>query len=560
LRPVPAPADQAGGHDAGGEMFATQVLDADPWATDRACRLVEAGTGPAAERRLGTAIGSGLLPEVYVTDGALTAIRRVSGPRDSPRAGDRDAPLPVRPDTLTPALLAHLLARHATITRTEVRRDGTSGQVEVMPTPAVLAALLAESHWPGLPVLRDIVGAPVLRPDGTLLQTPGYDEATGYYYAPTVDLPAIPDQPAPAQVGAAREWLLGTLLGDFPWKTTADKANYVGLLATQILRHYTGALTPWVMVDATMPSSGKTILTSCLGMLYGQRVLTWTDSEEELRKAITSVFAEAAGCVVFDNIEEGHVVNSAVLARLVTERVWTDRKLGSSSTLSFENTRMWLATGNNLRTGADMATRTVWVRLDPDCPAPEARSGFTIPNLDTWILDKTNQATVLRAVLIMVLDWTAHGAPRDHTVPAMRQFTTWAQTVGGFLAHHNIPAFLGNGAESTALDEDAAEWAAFLHSWHNQFATTRMTAAQVRATAEPDPGFPDPWDGVFVTDKNGRVPNVKSLGRLLTGQIGRWRGSVVLRSVTDRQGHPRLYWVERSPDFPQTPKQTAQTA
>jgi hypothetical protein len=33
---------------------------------------------------------------------------------------------------------------------------------------------------------------------------------------------------------------------------------------------------------------------------------------------------------------------------------------------TFPNDRLWLATGNNLRTGGDMASRAVWVRLNPD--------------------------------------------------------------------------------------------------------------------------------------------------------------------------------------------------
>ena len=86
-----------------------------------------------------------------------------------------------------------------------------------------------------------------------------------------------------------------------------------------------------------------------------------------------------------------------------------------------------------------MASRSVWVRLDPNCPRPEARTGFTIPNLDSWILDRDNQATVLRHVLTLVLDWTAHGAPTSTRVPQMRQFTRWAQHLGGFLDTTRCP-------------------------------------------------------------------------------------------------------------------------
>jgi hypothetical protein len=307
-----------------------------------------------------------------------------------------------------------------------------------------------------------------------------------------------------------------------------------------------------------MPGSGKTILTSCIGLLVGQRVLTWSDTDEELRKQVTTVLADQVGAVVFDNLLEGHVINSPVLARLITERTWTDRRLSTNSTVNVPNDRVWLATGNNLRTGGDMASRTVWVRLDPDCPQPEARSGFSIPNLDTWILDPDNQATVLYHLLVLVVDWCRHGAPQatvgDGGVPQMRQFTRWAQHLGGFLTHHGVPDFLANHTDNTQLDDDANEWAQFLHTWHHIFADRHVTARDLRAHAEPEPGHPDPWTGTFPTTPAGRPLTVKSLGRLLTGQIGRWRGTVVLRSATDTRTNARTYWVQINNPTNQTRK------
>ena len=148
---------------------------------------------------------------------------------------------------------------------------------------------------------------------------------------------------------------------------------------TPILRSYLRTLIPFGVVTSTMPGSGKTILTCGLGMLYGQRVLTWTHSDEELRKAITSVLADPVGTIIFDNLAEGTVIDSPVLARLITDRTWADRLLGGNKTAAFANDRVWTATGNNLRLGGDMRTRSVLVGLNPDMPRPEERTGFEIP-------------------------------------------------------------------------------------------------------------------------------------------------------------------------------------
>ena len=56
---------------------------------------------------------------------------------------------------------------------------------------------------------------------------------------------------------------------------------------------------------------------------------------------------------------------------------------------------------------------------------------------------------------------------------------------------------------------------------------------------------PDPWDGTFPTTTSGRPLTVKALGKRLSGQIGRWRGDIVLRSEIDPATNTRTYWIER---------------
>ncbi|MBP2330636.1 hypothetical protein JOF56_011021 [Kibdelosporangium banguiense] len=506
--------------------------------------VVRGGGSPETIRALTRAVDSRIIPETYVNDGAPVVVEAVSGTGDV-TAGDKDAPLPLKISTLRPPLLASLLAEHAEVVRTRVDEKGETRDEEFLPSGSVLAAVLARQSWPNLPTLLRIISTPVLRPDGTLLQQPGYDPGTGFILSGNNHLDPVPERPTTRQVDEACGFLLNSFLADFPWRSDADRANYIALLITPIIRPFIRTLVPFGIIDASMPGSGKTILTSCVGLMVGQRVLTWTDSEDELRKTITAVLADQVGAVVFDNLEEGTVINSATLARLMTDHTWTDRRLGTNSAATYPNDRVWLATGNNLRTGGDIASRSVWSRLDPDCPRPEARTGFTIPNLDTWILDPANRAIVLRNVLILILDWTAHGAPLAHNVPEMRQFTKWAKQLGGFLQHHGIPGFLANADSNRGLDDDAAEARAFLMRWHTLHGDTQLSANDVRRSAEPDGHRDDPWNGLFPTTNSGKLLSVKSLGRRLTGQTDRWRGDIVLRSAPDTHLGANVYWVER---------------
>ncbi len=498
---------------------------------------IKVADNPATIRELRRAINEGVLPDTYVSNGQLVHVERVAGTAGA-ISGDDDAPLPVAASVVTSPKLAALLAEH---TFTFRQRD--NDKREVTPTTTALAATLATKDWKLRPFFG-IVGAPVLRPDGTLLQEDGYDEATGLVLASKVHLDPVPAEPTREQVQAALDFLLHRFLHDFPWVSPADRANYLAFMATPILRRYLRSLIPFSLVTASMPGSGKTILTCGLGMLYGQRVLTWTHSDEELRKAITSVLYDPVGTIIFDNIAEGSVIDSAVLAQLITDRTWSDRLLGKNQTAAFANDRVWTATGNNLQLGGDMATRTVMIRLDPDMPHPEERTGFAIPGLDQWILDPANQRTVLWHLLVLVIDWTRAGAPRQRGI-TMRQFTPWAEALGGFLSHHGVPGFLANIDSAQGIDEDNAIWTAFLHKWHELYPDKWMTAHELRKSAEPGIGDSDLWDGVFILDGRGKIPTPVGLGHRLLGQLDRWRGSYVLRSQQDRHRNVRTWRVER---------------
>jgi hypothetical protein len=495
-----------------------------------------------AIRVLRAKVGEEVLPDVYVSDGRPVHVEKVSGA--AARLVDEDSPLPVRASTLTGPLLTLLLAEHAELTMLKP----TGATSEWAPSTKVTAAVLASAEWPGLQTLAGIVGMPVIRRDGTLLQRPGYDPASHLYLSPNVEVGSISGSPTPEQVERSRDFVFQTLLGDFEWCSDSDRANYLGLLVTPFLRRHLRCMTPLGIVSATMPGSGKSILAGLIGLLAGQKTLSWAEDDKELEKVITSAFTIEAGVVVFDNLEEGTAICSPVLANLLTNPTWSGRILGASRIGSWPNERLWLATGNNLRVGGDIASRTVLVRLAPRAPHPEERTGFRIPHLDEWVADPTNRATTIRHLLVLILDWTTAGSRRDTSLPNMRQFTPWAHGIGGFLAHHEVKGFLGNLDDLRAVDDDDVRWAVFLATWFSKFGAGRKRAAELFADAGLDAvaGHQfDPWDGAFITNpRGGRPRNPVQLGQWLKGHDGRFHGSFRLRSEMD--GHAKVckWWVE----------------
>ena len=279
---------------------------------------------------------------------------------------------------VTPPVLANLLATHTYTYKTKAS-DAGGGTEEVMPPTAVLAAALAPKEWRRLRPLFGIVGAQVLRPDGSLLQQPGYDEATGLYFARKVPLDGVLEAPTTAgsrrRAGSCLMSSLVTSRGRARpikpttwdcWQPRSCAATCgpdpvrSGQLDYARLGQDDPDLRPGHAVRPAEPD------------LAGQR-------RAELRKAIASVLADPVGAIIFDNLAEGTVIDSPVLARLITDRTWADRLLGGNPTAAFANDRVWTATGNNLRLGGDIRTRSSWSVSARTRPQPRNGPGWRSP-------------------------------------------------------------------------------------------------------------------------------------------------------------------------------------
>ncbi|MFW5415713.1 hypothetical protein J0910_03680 [Nocardiopsis sp. CNT-189] len=498
---------------------------------------------PYAILGLADLLGECAIPETYVRNGALAQIVQVSG--DVLAAQENTLPLAVV--DVTPDMLRRLLARHTHLYKSRTKPNGDQARTPASPSVGVAKAVLSQTHWPQVRPLSGVVGSPVMRPDGTILQEPGYDEATRLYYAPVREVPHVPHLPTSADVARARSYLLDYVLADFPWADGGSRANFVALLMTPLLRPFIGGLAPLGAVSASAPGSGKTLLTDIPGKLYGATSRPWVQDDAELRKAITATLKTSSDpVVVFDNIGEFDQVDQPSLAKLLTSAAWSDRELGSSNQIGVPNDRLWLVTGNNISFGGDMPSRTVLVVLDPRMPNPDLRTGFTIPDLTEWLEDAGNLATLLHQLLVLARAWVVEGAPKAEL--SMRNFRRWARAMAGFTGWLGVPGFMANADQLASHDEEAATWHAFLATWHTMFGDTPKSASDLLKSAEvPFPGPPgaDPWEGTFLTRADGTRPSPRGLGKMLSGKQGRFYGEYTVRGVLDKKTKVWRYYVDR---------------
>jgi hypothetical protein len=511
---------------AGTAATADRPLQPPPAELEDALPRIEIDSEPAGILRVSDAIEAGHIPETYVRQGSLVQVAEVSGDTDA-EAGVGHAITPVTPDSLR-----RLLAVHADVVTPKHTKDGEIRWVPFSPTVGVCRAVLSRTHWAGVPPLAGLVGAPVVRPDGSVLQQPGYDKATRLYYAPKSEIPPVPIEPSDADVADALELLLGKVLADIPWDGDGDRANYVGLLVSLMLRPYLGGLLPLGAISATERGSGKTLLIDIIAALYGATIRPWVGDDDELRKSITATLGGSNPAVVFDNVGEHDSVHAPSLAKLLTNARWDDRVLGRSEETRLVNDRLWLVTGNNIRFGGDIAQRTALVRLNARCARPDLRTGFVIPDLFMWLEDPTNRAALMRALLVLCRAWVLAGAPKiSHP---MRNFTRWANGIGGFLQFHGIDGFLTNRDRLEQQDDEQAQWAAFYAQWHAIHGKAPVTTAELIRSAQREMTAvglgDDPWKGTFLTRADDKPLSAKSLGRLLASREDRHIGGYVLTS------------------------------
>jgi hypothetical protein len=181
-------------------------------------------------------------PEVFVHDARLVTLV----PRADPGLALVGARPRLRIEPLPSPRLRELLSRSA---RWLVPQSGDGAQPVVSHVPKwVVSGIAARRYWPGLRLLTAVVTAPVLRPDGSILATPGFDPQTGLYLAPRAALPTINDRPTPADARAAAMALTESV-EHVPFASSSDTSAWLAMVLTPLARFAVSAGLPLCIVE-----------------------------------------------------------------------------------------------------------------------------------------------------------------------------------------------------------------------------------------------------------------------------------------------------------------------
>jgi hypothetical protein len=298
--------------------------------------------------------------------------------------------------------------------------------------------------------LKGILTFPTLRPDGSLLDRPGYDDATGYWLLRSPEL-AIPAEPNQLDIAAA-EALINSTLEEFPWVDDDQKATFIGMWMLPAVMLLCPPPWPLLILDAKQRGSGKTLLAEVCGMTYSRYELhppldvrtRW--GQEELRKKILGSLLSDARTIIFDNVVG--TIDLPTLTSLLTSTMWTDRMLGKSKVVTRPNDKLWVVTGNTVSLGDDLIRRSCWVSIDPQRVNPWNRQ--FAKDLYAWV--PKNRSDLIRAFLILGRAWVQNGSQTLET-----RGDVYGQTLGtaaGILAN---AGFKGTPFLMRQIDEGGSE-------------------------------------------------------------------------------------------------------
>ena len=216
----------------------------------------------------------------------------------------------------------------------QVMGSGSSRKSVPADTPSGVSASLLTNFikFKGFPPLEAVIQDPILRLDGSLLNTPGYDSQTKLYL---VDRPgssfSIPVNPSQEEAATAVN-VLWAPFAEFPWCGAVDRGVVFAAELTACLRPIL-LTAPGFGFDAPTAGTGKTLAAKAIGALATgvepPVIPPVPPRDDETRKRLFALLMEAVRVILLDNLIDP--LGNAALDSFLTAKFYSDRPLSTSN-------------------------------------------------------------------------------------------------------------------------------------------------------------------------------------------------------------------------------------
>lgn len=293
----------------------------------------------------------------------------------------------------------------------------------VVRAPAdTIDVILARGVWPQLRRLHGVSTIPVLREDGSVHDTQGYDDQSGVWFCGR-----------PMQIGHTRydaqqavERLLKTT-ADSWFTSEMDQLAWVGHVVTQAVRSLIKGPTPAFMYSANEQGSGKTTLAQIAAWVTTGSETPATTAKFDTEEWTKTLFSYAdQPAMLIDNLRSK--IQSIELEGAITSGSLTARKMREQQ----GETRSWrpvvAITSNGATAGKDMLRRIMPIRLE------KRKAGAQYSGA---LIDRLNRFEMAADALTIVRAYVMNGEV-ERTAP-WTSFESWCSVVAAPFVWLGLP-------------------------------------------------------------------------------------------------------------------------
>jgi putative DNA primase/helicase len=474
----------------------------------------EALIGAGAEiYQRGSKLVRPLLMDVAAPDGRVTKIGQL---------------IPVPLDNLLDSL-----SRHSHWVRYNPTKEKYT---TINPVERVAKIVLARSGGWGFRRASGVIMTPTLRPDGSLLIKPGFDEQTGLILLDPPKMPPVSMEPTKDEAVKALG-LLMPLLAEFPFVDEASRSVGLSTLITPVVKIACGPV-PMHTTTAPSPSNGKSYMfhvATAIATGHKCPAMGVAKSETETEKRLGAAILAGQPIIHLDNVDVA--LGGAFLCQMISEEFVQVRKLGVSEQFTYPNTWCVFANGNNLALLGDVTRRVLQTTIDHG----EERGELRVFKAKPFEMVLANRGLYVAACLTIVLAYRAAGMPGK--LPPLASFDEWSDQVRSALVWLDQRDPVETVEKVRVNDPD---WRATIGLFQAIEATFGVGPENARFASQILKGseaLKSAVSEIFADIFN--EPTAVHLGLWLKSKADRVVGGLKLKCRYDSHLSTRVWWVER---------------